>query len=256
LILEVAYQMPRPGLDFLTNQLKPPVLLGQSGWASIRWNVSGSANLLAMETEWGAGADVNWMFRGGLWAPEPKESSLDLEQWFLGRELNSEEQGESRATSSLQFWRTDFAPVRVLGVSRLAWLLACSLCVLVLGLALSSRLTSKRFVLPAAILVATALCVSALAWPGIGAGLAYGSEPGFAVLFLVLLIKWSFFSGARRNERFIAGFANPRNSSSIARKPLGSGVRPKGEPSTVDVIGQAIESSQSQSADFQGSSKT
>jgi hypothetical protein len=73
-----------------------------------------------------------------------------------------------------------------------------------------------------------------LIWPGAAAAVAYGSEPGLAVLLITGPILWLQHERQRRRSASRSTFSQTRSNSpsSMLRASLSRGT---GEPSTVDV---------------------
>jgi hypothetical protein len=140
--------------------------------------------------------------------------------------------GDAPGAVALVGWQTASGPLRVTYAPQQAWLLACSLTVLVLGLA-AGLLKWPRGI-GWILAVTAALCAAALGLfrPHLFAVLVYGMEPGIVVLVLVLGTQWLLHQRYRRQVVFLPGFQRGKQGSSIQR--VGSSNRPRGEPTTVD----------------------
>jgi hypothetical protein len=84
------------------------------------------------------------------------------------------------------------------------------------------------------------LVVAALLWPTALGQVAYGCEPGAAVLVVVAGVQWLLHERHRRQVIFLPSFSRARANSSLLRT---EGSRPPGEPSTVDAprAGSSVE---------------
>ncbi|MFL5241344.1 MAG: hypothetical protein ACJ8FY_04495 [Gemmataceae bacterium] len=239
-IFEVRYQTA-PGQSatwFTASQLQPPLLRGTADRAPVRWQVILPPHWLALDTEPGYRSEQSWVLRRGLLTPQPIESSDALQRWLLEPDHQAGETLlENNATSFVTGWRTEKEPFRLICVPRQIWLLSCSVSCLVLGLGV--YLMARRRALSWLLFFPLGLAVAfiALVWPGLLAALAYGSEPGFAIMALILVVQWLWQRRYRRKLMFMPGFTRLK----IGSAPMRGGVaasrtdRRPGEPSTVDV---------------------
>jgi hypothetical protein len=177
--------------------------------------------------ESGPGAERVWSWRGWLLAPRLSRSTAQA--GFEG--IGEPPDGPGPA---LVCWRSGAEPLAVTHVAQLAWLLACSPILLILGLALyglSGPHGSRGLGLGLAVL-ALAAGVGAVLRPAVLSALAYGCEPGACVLALALVVQWWLHERYRRQVVFLPSFSRGRQGSSLIR---GGATRPAPEPSTVDV---------------------
>jgi hypothetical protein len=250
-VLEVRYRRANPeaaGLLDLVQELTPPTLSGVRTGFVTRWQVETLGERLPLSLERGEWTGWRWSLRGWLLTPEPAPRAADLERWLVGRSASEETAEHSPATVLL--WRFGPAAVTVCQVPRQAWLLGCSLALLLTGLLLTrppSRPANpgkRRRLWPGAVLFGLLLTLLGLLWPGLLVALVYGVQPGLVVLLVVLLVQAVLHERHRQRLVFLPGFS--RQSSSVrsqpagvrapssAPKPVGSSIRPRGEPSTVD----------------------
>jgi hypothetical protein len=247
-VLELRYQLPpgRSGRGPLQTTLQPPVVRGHPGGVPTRWQVTLPADWVAVAPEAGPGARRAWGRRGWLLAPHLALTTADLERWFRGgapAATPPDPEADSETVPSLVCWRDSPEPLVVTHVPQQAWLLVCSLGVLVVGLGLSwltwpagPRAGAGGWLWPALALLGLGLVVAALVWPNTLGQIAYGCQPGAAVLVAVAGLQWLLHERYRRRIIFLPSFSRGRPGSSLARADgtAGTSARPAGEPSTVD----------------------
>ena len=132
-------------------------------------------------------------------------------------------------------------PLTLTHAPQQAWLLVCSLGLLVFGLGLYWAARPRPgdgghmapWLWPILALVTLGVVVAALFWPTTLWAVVYGCEPGALVLVCVIAIQWLMHQRYRRQIVFLPSFSRGRAGSSLLRKSASS--RPRnGEPSTVD----------------------
>jgi hypothetical protein len=265
--LEVTYQVTTGQggvVGALKSALQPVALPGLMTGLPVRWQIDLPPGSVPVPLE--GHASWRWGRRGWLLAPRPAVNNGDLERWFWGdgdpRAAVAEEDG--RLVPSLVLWGTSLTGMALYHVPEQAWLLGCSLLVLVIGLAIchaafSDRGRGRLFWLLLALL-GLVVAGAGLIWPGLLTAVIYGGQPGLAVLLLVLAVQWLLHERYRRSIIFLPGFRRVRPGSSLMRKGRtevgalpgsargeegrpantaqnnrsSSGPRPRGEPSTVD----------------------
>jgi hypothetical protein len=234
-ILELAYELPphpsaRVGTGPLAVSLVPPLLHDDLGAAPTCWQVTVPSSWAVLSPESGPGAERTWSWRGWLLAPRLSRSTVEAGFEGLG-------EAGTDADPAVVCWRGGAEPFTLTRVWHLAWLLACSLGVLVLGLGLYS-LTGpggSRGLVLGLTLLALAIAAGAVWRPTVLSAIAYGCEPGAGVLALVLLIQWLLHERYRRRVVFLPSFSRSRPGSSLLRSNAAARQVPPGEPSTVDV---------------------
>jgi hypothetical protein len=238
-VLEVSYLLP-PGRPetLLRTTLHPPLLKGDPGAAPTRWQVVVPAGWVVVAPEGGPGSAWAWARRGWLWAPRLTDTAADLERWFGGSEAGRAEEREADVVPGLVCWHPAREPLPLMHTSQQAWLLACSLGSLVLGLGLyglsrpaEGQALSSTWFWAALGVTVLGVAAAALLWPRTLATVAYGAEPGAAVLAVVAVVQWLLHERYRRHIVFLPSFSRSRTGSSLVRTPQ----RGHGEPSTVDV---------------------
>jgi hypothetical protein len=227
-ILEISYQLPpgRAGASSLTTMLQPPLLRGDPGGAPTRWEVVAPASWVVLGPESGPGVERGWARRGWLWAPR-------LSRTAGGDDSLAPEESESDESLAVVCWRSGAEPLTLTHAPQQAWMLACSLGLLVVGLALVGRGQAVRGLTWLVILLGLVVAAGAVLRPAVLTAVLYGCEPGAAVLAAVLLMQWLLHERYRRQVVFLPSFSRPRSGSSLNR---GSSAprQPPGEPSTVD----------------------
>jgi hypothetical protein len=245
-ILELSYQLTpdRMRSTALYTNLQGPRLVGETAEAPTRWMVTTPANWVVLAPEAGPGTPRSWGRLGWLLAPRIGLTTADLERWLAGDGAAAAEPGQS---PSLLLWRDGGASVQVTHVPRQAWLLSCSLALVLVMLVLgrqarsgTARGTAWAWALGGALVLAVLLGV--LLWPSLAAQVAYACQPGAAVLLLVGLFQWLAHERYRRQLVFLPSFGKPGVGSSQLRPEAPP--RPHGEPSTVDAprsVGSSVE---------------
>ncbi len=247
-LLEVSFQsLPsRSERSPLHTLLQPPLLRGAPA-VPARWLVSVPGNRVLLSPESEAGAERSWTRHGWLLAARLQQSSADVEREFDGalpehlrRELESRpaSSGDDQAPA-LMFWQDQTAPIVLTQAPQQAWLLACSLGLLLLGLGVYAAARPREnghwasWFWPLLAVLALVVSVAALFWPAAFWAIVYGCEPGALVLLGVVAMQWMMHQRYRRQIVFLPSFSRGRAGSSLVRKPPVPRV-PSGEPSTVD----------------------
>ncbi len=217
------------------SMLIPPRLAGWANRASVRWQIMLPPDWVPLAEDGEFPADQTWGWRGWLLAARPALSAGDLERWLAEADSRSgSEETENPIPPSVVIWSTDLAPLSLHHVPQQAWLLGCSLVVLLGGFFLY-LLRARWFVFWATLLaLGGSLVALGLFFPGVLPALVYGCEPGMLALLAVLGLQWLLHQRYRRQVVFLPSFKRVRPSgSSLIHK--GSSSRPR-EPSTVDAL--------------------
>jgi hypothetical protein len=241
-VLELSYSLP-PGRagsggwggGTLTTPLPAPILRGDAGVVPTCWEVRVPPSWVVLGPESGPGVERTWGRRGWLLALRlarvPAEQDRDL--------TGGNPSGDGSEPPAVVCWRNSPEALTLTHVPQKAWLLACSLALVVIGLVLYGlgRPATRdgppnRGLAGILVLLALAAAAGAVFQPTVLAALAYGCEPGAVVLLVVGLLRWLLHERYRRQVVFLPSFSRGRSGSSMLR---GSNVsRPPGEPSTVD----------------------
>jgi hypothetical protein len=243
-LLDISYQLEAgsPQLDGLfRTALYPPVLHGDVFIGQVRWQVGLPPSWVALPPSGASASPAHWRWRNWLLTPAPTLSESDLEAWLIGEAALQKSKSESRNPkvegAGLVFGSADLGPVGVLHFPRLLWLSVCSTVLLLLGvLLLAAPLSRLIFGLSVGFLGVVVLA-AALMWPAVFPALAYGAEPGAAVLLLVVGVQWFLQHRYRRQVVFMPGFTRARPGSSLSRRS--SSQRPH-DKSTVDAPAAAV----------------
>jgi hypothetical protein len=270
-VLEVTYQLAptRGGVaSTLRTVLEPATIPSLAAGVPTRWEIDLPAGWVPLPLEGGNDDSWRWGRRGWLLAPMPAVTHGELEHWFWGESGRGPGLSEDEAglIPSHVCWRSGPAPLALSHVPQQAWLLVCSVGVLLVGLLLGRaalRLPGEEggrgrlfwFILSG---LGAGLAVVALLWPGLLAAVFYGGQPGVVVLLTVLLVHWFLHDRRRRRVVFLPGFRRVNTGSSLIRhrgeangrsgsnrddklpvaapsgRASGSAPRPRPEPSTVD----------------------
>jgi hypothetical protein len=245
-ILELTYQLAAGRTDvgpFWTG-MQPAAL--QSS-VPTRWQVNLPPGMVALGPESGPGSAWTWARRGWLFAPRPVVTEGDLERWLHGNEeWEPGEDSEMAGAPTLVCWRDGPETVLVTHVSQQAWLLACSLALLLAGLVVSCFNWSAPWLWLMLGLCALAILAAGLLWPTVVGQIAYGCQPGAAVLVLVVGMQLIMHERKRRQVVFLPSFSRSRSAPSLGRKEPAAAApaRPTAQPSTVDgprPVGSSVE---------------
>jgi hypothetical protein len=214
----------------LLTTFHPPLLRGQVFLGRVRWQIGLPAGVVPLYPADGASAEQRWGWRGWMPAPRAALSSADLERWFSGAESDTRSDEEP----SLVCWQTSLTPLHLVHMSQIAWLLLCSLLMLVLGLGLYYVALSRGQFWTVVAGLSLLVVLAGVLWPNVLPAVVYGCEPGLLILGLVFGFLWVRQQRYRRQLVFMPGFSRLKTGSSLVRSK-GSSHRARGEPSTVDV---------------------
>jgi hypothetical protein len=235
-LLEVRYQLAfgrGEGLGRLVTVLAPPRFLGAVYPGPVRWQVGLGPDRIPVYWGGEAAFDQRWGWRGPLLAPQPAVTGADLERWIGGgAALPGTESVDGVRWGDLVGWQSGSDPVSLIQLPRQAWLLGCSLALLLVGLGAYFAPWRSALRGVAAVVFGAGAIAAGLWWPTTLAAVLYGIEPGAVVLAAVVAVLWVMQRRYRRQVVFMPGFSRPPAGSSIVRN--GSSQRRRVEPSTVD----------------------
>lgn len=242
IVLEVTYGI---GKSQDAEPLEPqgtlrPVLLARSILLGrVRWQVELPRGELPLLLSEGYTRELRWGWQGWLWGPRPGATAAELSQWL---ESGWSPAGPDQAEPDLVCWKTTLGPLGVTTVPLRVWLLACSLVALGLYLALTVTALQRGFFWLILFGAAGAASVAVLLWPDFLAYALFGSEPGIAVILVLVGIRENLRRKAHRQVVFMPGFQRRTKGSSVTR---GDGSKVRRQPSTVDApapqAGSALE---------------
>ena len=236
-LVEIRYQLPSgrsEGASDLVAVWHPPSLSARVAIAAVRWQVAIPSNSVPLAL--GASTfEERWALRNGMAQPLAAHSTADLEKWIAsGREPDGSEtaSGWEMADTGVTARQNRLAPLRVAVVPRPVFFAVVSLLVLAVGLLLS-RLP-KRAVGVLLSLIASGAVVVGVMWPQPSGQILAASQPGLALLALILgmqrFLQWRY----RRRLARMPGFARLRAESALAHS---NGKREARQTSTVDSPG-------------------
>jgi hypothetical protein len=249
-LLDLTYFLPpgRTAGSPLRTTLPAPVLRGAPATVRTRWQVSLSSNRVLIAPESASGLERTGTFDRWLLAARLKRNTDDHEREFeeslpadLRRAPPLGAESEEPTTPALVCWQDASEPIVLTHAPRLAWLLVCSLGLLVLGLGLYGAARPRSddsgrmapWLWPILAVLTLGVAVGVLFWPTTLWAILYGCEPGALVLLCVLGFQWLIHQRYRRQIVFLPSFSRGRAGSSLLRKSAAP--RPaKIEPSTVD----------------------
>jgi hypothetical protein len=248
-LLEVFYQLPpgRTGTSPVRTLLQPPLPRGAPATVPTRWLVSVPSSRVLIAPESAAGLERTWTRSRGLLAVRLNCTNADLEREFeetLPAELrggSGQLDDPSAGGPALVCWQDALEPIELTLAPRLAWLLVCSLGLLIPGLGLywSARPQPgdaghmAPWFWPILAVATLAAAVGILFWPTMFWAIAFGCEPGAVVLLGMVGFQWFMHQRYRRQIVFLPSFSRGRAGSSLLRKSSSQRPQP-GEPSTVD----------------------
>jgi hypothetical protein len=248
-LLELSYQLQpgRTASSPLRATLQPPKLRGAPETVPTRWQVSLPSNRILLAPESASGLERRWVRLGWLLAYRLKRDEVDFEREFeasLPPELRSSSErvdSESAAVPALVCWQDSAGPILLTHAPRQAWLLVCSLVLLILGLGLFWLARPRSgdggpmaaWLWPILAFLTVAVGVAVLFWPAALWAVVYGCEPGALVLLGVVAFQWTLHQRSRRQIVYLPSFSRKPPGSSLLRKNS-SHRQPHGEPSTID----------------------
>jgi hypothetical protein len=223
-VLEVSYLLAAGSIEGnrpWSVSLHPPSFADRpSVVGPVRWQI-GLANPSSLFLFGSTPVDFEWKRQGWLLAPEPSLTAQDLERAFSGQEGDD-------AFVSMTFVRTGLEPIQIIALPRMAWLMVCSATVLLFGLALFSAARLRAWRVWIAFVAGVAVLWVGMFNQSLAAAVAFGMEPGLAVLAVLLGVHALRAVRYRRRMLFMPGFTRSRPGSSLVR----SSKRP--QPSTID----------------------
>jgi hypothetical protein len=229
-VLDLSYQLDpgrSEGNSPVQSTLRPPEIVGAFLLGRVRWQVELPSGWLTIYVAGSYGIERQWAWTGRLPGLRPALSSQELEQWFSAADKTEPAAANEPALVCSQ---TTVGPVQLNYVPETAWLLACSLSCLVLGIvflyAPLPRWLSWTFVLACG----AGAGAAGIFWPGFLAVLAYGCELGLLILIVLAAVQWLLHARYRRQVVFMPGFTRLKTGSSLQRAASNL-PRP---PSTVD----------------------
>lgn len=230
LLLDVRYLLPAAHTGFGELTLPPPRLPGAAYRTPVRWQVALPLDVVALSFDRSLQSDLGWEWRSGTRAPTASATTAELEQWLTAGAEPDATSDRTFATGAdaLTARQHTVAEVRLQSVPRALWVVACSLGVLLAGLAVSR----VRSVLlgPVLGLVGLAAVITAMAWPQPSAQAAGAALPGVAALVLVLAAAAALRWYHRRRITHLPGFT--RGLPEPPSQPSGSVAVVIDEPSS------------------------
>ncbi len=256
-ILDLSYQLTpdRTDTTAISTTLQAPRLLGDAGGVSTLWQITAPRGWVVIAPEAGPATGRTWGWRGWLLAPQSSRTAADQELWLTGDESQAPVSQTAAGTQpTLVLWRDRTPNVQLRHVPQFAWLLTCSLALVLLGLMLSrlpltrraaegsngavspsgqARSTTSVWAWVLLSVIVSVVVLGLLLWPTLSGQIAYGCQPGAAVLLLVAGVQWLLHERTRRQLVFLPSFSRSRPGSSLTRHEAARAAY--GEPSTVDV---------------------
>jgi len=233
-ILEFRYQASTGRTGTNWEYLLTPLQLIGERVGTIRWQISLPHDDVLMTSDSRAQIEQRWVWKKILFAPAPRYSGEQLEQWFnsgVARNESDSQEPQSWDASAV-LTSTTLEPIRIVSVPRSVWLMTCSLTVLVLGLLLIFIRRFRWLFWIAVIAIAVGVGAASLLWPERTMTALIGSALGWIILAIVILVQWYLQQRYERRVVFMPGFT--RRPASTVRPASASKIKRR-EPSTVDV---------------------
>ena len=222
-VLDLTYLL-KPGQTervAIRETLRPPLLAGDPRQAPTRWEVFLPPGEVALAPEDGGASRWTVALYGWLLTPRLAVTGGDLERWFAGPDVaprvgawSPDHAPTEAAVPSLVCWQDSGDPLVVASVPQWAWLLACSLPLLLLGVFLFTMARQAHAGRPCAafwfwLTIVLLIPAAAAVWvfrPTLMYAIAYGCEPGATVLLLALAFQWVLLERYRRQIVFLPSF--------------------------------------------------
>ena len=226
-LMEVSYHLAsgrQGGFNGVITEWQPPRLPDGTAVSLVRWQVSLPDNSVPISLD-GSASEERWALRNFIAQPVAAHSSAELEKWLYSGQTPD---GDESATS-LTCRQGGLTPLRIAALPRPIFIVAVSLLVLALGLLLA-RLP-KRAVGVLLALSTTGVIIAGLLWPQPFGQVLSASQPGLALLALILGLQHGLLWRYRRRLTRMPGFARIRVESAIARS---NGKQIPRETATID----------------------
>jgi len=225
-VLEVEYRAP--AFWRLGMVLQAPVLQGNAVIGTLRWRVELPTGQVCIYHGPSAAGEQAWRWNGVLLPPLARRQAGEMASW-LATELGS--MAGSTEQASLSFSSSGGLPqLWLVVVPAQAWMLGCSLLVLLVGLAGLGRRSRTGVVLLLTVLLG--LAALAVYSPELLLAFAAGAQPGLLALAVVLSILWVRRRRWQRRVLLLPSFARRKMGSTLQR-PASSVHGPK-PASTID----------------------
>ncbi|HEV3142246.1 MAG TPA: hypothetical protein VGZ47_00010 [Gemmataceae bacterium] len=235
-VLELRYQLlsGASGNSSWSAKLTAPLLRGSVSVGAMRWQVVWAQDLAFLVEDSSVRTESIWSFRRGLPERRPAFTTAQLENWFRnGTELDSTgDEGETPYGTTWDGRSMNPAAFRLWLIPRTAWLLICSVTVLVLGLLLALLRRAPALFWPAIAILLLALGTWSLIATESALTFLAASPPGWLVLALALGVLWWLQRRYQRKVVFLPGFS--RSEPSSARAQIGNNSHRRTEPSTAE----------------------
>jgi hypothetical protein len=219
-LLEVTYRIPAPRRWDMA--IESPVLLGQAIVGAVRWRIEVPENWVSVYNSPSVLGEQSWRWLPWLRPAAPKRQAAEMAAWLSPSLTPFASSPEGPA---LSFGSAETPPtLRMVLVPQQAWVLCCSLFVLIVGVIAACYRTRLSFVL-LALTLAGLIAVGVLAQQLCLAFLA-GAQPGMLALGLVLAILFVRRRRWQRSMLLLPGFSRQRVGSTLQRPPITKAPRP------------------------------
>lgn len=217
--VEIRYVLPGRGVDEISEYPAPQPDASFNG--PLRWHIIGPGGSIPVLLG-GERSEQRWHTRFGLITPAPAGAD-ELEKWFLTGAADGTSTG---GTESVVVRVDSPASIEIVHLPRAAFIIGCSVGVLLLGLVLS------RFpgwlAGPTVAVLFGVIAIAAVLYPQPASQIAAAATPGLAVLVFVLAFHAATRWHHRQRVTFLPGFTRS------APAPSASGSKPSDRAPTAN----------------------
>ncbi|MCI0705406.1 MAG: hypothetical protein L0241_30465 [Planctomycetia bacterium] len=219
-VLEVRYHLSGPRQAIGEAIYSPPRLIASAYSGPVRWLITEPADAAPLLLSGRARPEINWRWRGGIFAPTAATRD-ELDRWFqAGNESDSTASAQTPTDGErLAARQTSPEPVRVARVPWLALVIVCSVAVFIVVVVLTWLPTSAVGVVVA--LIGGAFGVGVVLYPQPAAQVVAASQPGLAIGLVAVAVQAIVRGYVRHRVKHLPGFSRtlPELATSTGSAP-------------------------------------